>query len=295
MSRARVVTALCGGLGNQLFIYAAARRLAIVQDRELILDRVSRFRRDRRYRRQCVLDHFNVQTDGVSPHRYFSPGLWDLYWWGQRKRDRLLRWTGRDNPDFLREARRDPAFDPRLLAAPSPRQTPTLALEGFWQSERYFADMASTIRAELTVVTPHAPHNQATAQAMAAVTAVAIHVRRLDYAQALDGDYYRRAVAWLRQRVANPVFFCFGDDLPWLAAALGDAAAPVLVDQNPGDHAAHEDLWLMSRCRHFIIANSTFSWWGAWLGEHPDKQVVAPRDPGRGFNRDFFPESWVRV
>jgi hypothetical protein len=110
-------------------------------------------------------------------------------------------------------------------------------------------------------------------------------------------DYYQRCVTRVAERLAHPHFFLFSDDPNWVSANLRFEHPATLVSQDPprGDY---EDLRLMSGCRHHIIANSSFSWWGAWLNSRPDKLVLAPQrwmnDP-RADDRDWLPQAWIRV
>ena len=112
-----------------------------------------------------------------------------------------------------------------------------------------------------------------------------------------DLGYYAQAVAHIANRVSQPVFFVFSDDHAWAREHLVLSHPVHYVDHNDTAHG-YEDMRLMSLCRHHIIANSSFSWWGAWLNPRPDKIVVAPQ---RWFNdydadtRDLCPEGWVRL
>jgi hypothetical protein len=179
-------------------------------------------------------------------------------------------------------------------------------LDGYWQSERYFADVSDRLRSEFTFKASAAGRNAEIAGEIAAVNAVSLHVRRGDYATnpamtAMHGicpiDYYDRAVEFVIERVADPVFFLFSDDPDWVREHLKIDWAVVVVEHNDSD-TGHEDLRLMGLCRHHVIANSTFSWWGAWLNPSPEKIVVAPK---RWFaedsidTSDLLPADWVTL
>ena len=133
---------------------------------------------------------------------------------------------------------------------------------------------------------------------------VSVHIRRGDYisnkdTNALLGvcpmDYYDRAIAYIVERVVNPCFYFFSDDIAWVRRTFSLPFQSRFVDHNSG-RQSFNDMRLMSLCRHHIIANSSFSWWGAWLGRNGDKTVIAPR---RWFRRDIMdlkdlcPDSWV--
>jgi hypothetical protein len=176
-------------------------------------------------------------------------------------------------------------------------------LHGYWQSERYFAAHADTLRHDLRIVTPPSPENAEMARQIAAAPSVSLHVRRGDYLQsgayaACSGDYYRAALHLVAEAAGlTPTIFVFSDDPAWARDHLDLPFAKVVVDFN-GRDTDYEDLRLMSLCRHNVIANSSFSWWGAWLNRHPGKVVVAPK---RWFadkhlqNPDLLPAGWLSL
>jgi len=188
--------------------------------------------------------------------------------------------------------------------------TRPLYLEGTFQDENYFLDIRDRLLEELELRTAHDARNVEFAQKIGSVEAVCLHVRRLHgvpntkdakpLAQSspwsyLDDAYYQRAVEQIEQRIANPHFFVFSDyaDPDWLRANVRTRHPIDLIAHNGADKD-YEDFWLMGQCRHFIIANSTFSWWAAWLGRHPQKIVVAPKDAiGRMITS--VPASWIQV
>lgn len=293
-----IVTRLEGGLGNQMFQYAAGLRLACVRGTTLGLDLslleapVQHCATPRSYE----LGPLRVSARRASPEQVEA--LVD------KRRGAFARWL----PDRLTPARRAAAaverhyhFDPEVLELPD-----DVCLRGYWQSERYFADAAERVRSELSVRAPASGRNAELAAAIAACEAVSLHVRRGDYVSdattnAVHGvcslDYYRRAVAHVASRVTEPHFFLFSDDPEWTREHLRLDAPTTVVDHNDAGHG-HEDLRLMSRCRHHVLANSSFSWWGAWLGTGPDRIVVAPRRWFRDETKDtsdLLPSAWVRL
>lgn len=178
-------------------------------------------------------------------------------------------------------------------------------LVGYWQSEKYFRNIEKAIRADFTFKTPLTEQNTEWASRINNSTAVSLHVRRGDYAAnpktlAVHGlcslDYYRSAVDFISRHVESPEFFIFSDDIPWVKEHLDIALPCHYIDHNKGADS-HNDMRLMSLCRHHIIANSSFSWWGAWLNPRPDKIVIAPRRwfaSGRDV-RDLIPEGWMTL
>lgn len=291
-----LIPRLFGGLGNQLFIYAAARRLALVNGVELVLDDVSGFTRDP-YKRHYQLDHFNIPCRKVTPAERLEPF--------SRLRRRIMNHWNRRKPfeqrTYLVQESID--FDSRLLHL---KLRGTVYLEGYWQSEGYFKDVADTIRRELQIKPPTDATNLAMAKAIRSVMAVAVHVRFFDEPHAdginnAPGDYYSRAIPAM-ERIAPDAHYYIFSDQP--AAARARIPLPdervTLVARNQGDENAYADLWLMRQCQHFIIANSTFSWWGAWLATNPTKQIIAPGFEMRqgsmwwGF-KGLLPNEWVKL
>ncbi len=194
-------------------------------------------------------------------------------------------------------------FDSRLL-----HFTPkgTVYLEGYWQSEGYFKDVEETIRMDLQIIPPTDSMNHAMVARIRKCTAVAVHVRFFDEPQACGinnapGDYYSHAVEAMERIAPAAHYFIFSDQPEAARARIplpGDRIT--LVAHNQGDEHAYADLWLMTQCQHFIIANSTFSWWGAWLSANTDKQVIAPGFEMRqgkmwwGF-KGLLPQEWIKL
>jgi hypothetical protein len=297
MGATKIIPRIFGGIGNQLFCYAAARRLALVNGAELVIDDVSGFVRDHNYQRRYQLDHFSIPCRKAAAGERLEPF--------SRVRRNLMRFVNRRRPfagrSYIQQQGVD--FEPRLLAV-KPRGA--LYLEGYWQSEDYFKDVAATIRADLQLRPPDDDVNRRVASSLQDSLAVAVHVRFFDAPQEagasnVPGDYYRRAVERMEELAPGARYFVFSDRPE---AALSRMALPegrlTPVSHNRGDENAWADLWLMSQCRHFIIANSTFSWWGAWLGKYPGKIVIAPGLETRsgkmywGF-KGLLPDHWIKL
>jgi len=291
----KVIPRILGGLGNQLFCYAAARRLALVNHAELVLDDVSGFVRDHDYQRHYQLDHFNIPCRKATPYERLEP-------FSRVRRVLKRKWNQRlpfAQRAYIQQQGID--FEPRLLRA---KPKGAVYLEGYWQGEDYFKDIESTIRQDLQIKPPTDATNLAMAVQIRDYTSVAVHLRFFDEPQApginnAPGDYYTRAVEMMESLAPGAHYFVFSDQ-PEAARAripLPDARF-TLVSHNRGDENAYADLWLMTQCQHFIIANSTFSWWGAWLARRAGKQVIAPGFEMRqgkmswGFS-GLLPAEWI--
>lgn len=280
----KVIARIKGGLGNQLFCYAAARRLALANNAELVIDDVTGFVRDQQYRRQYALDHFQIPCRKATPAERMEPF--------ERYRRGFMKWLSRGRPFSERRYVEQEGlnFDERLLVL---KVNDLLYLDGLWQSESYFIDVEQTIREELRIIPPTDALNERMAGEIRNSNAVALHVRWFDApgsvsANNISGDYYRRAIALLEEKIDSPHYFLFSDAPEAAGAKLELPEGRVtFVSHNRGDENAYADLWLMTQCRHFITANSTFSWWGAWLSDNLNKIVIAP-DLGRFEEQNYW-------
>lgn len=294
MSRPLVISQIFGGLGNQLFCYAAARRLAAKNGVPLKLDISSGFQHDR-YKREYLLDSFNVQAE-VADHRESYTDRFGPF----RRRlsfhfNRLLAFERRS---YLFEE--FPSFDSRLVEHRVRRQT---YLSGYWQSDLYFRDIEDMLRHDLLVTIPFSAETVSTAGQIHACNTVSVHIRSYGEVPAdrgttiLTPDYYHHAAKVIADRISDPHFFCFSDDPCWVETnlRLPYPLTVVRCNNSKGNVGAVEDLWLMSQCQHHIIANSTFSWWGAWLSTAPGKIVVGPIDGIVITNKDWLPSKWLRI
>lgn len=174
---------------------------------------------------------------------------------------------------------------------------------GTWQSELYFQDVIGKVLASFRFRDNDiTEYNLDLASCIKNCNSVAIHVRRGDYLSEkyINGfcgicttQYYQRAVNYIENLVTNPVYFIFSDDIVWAKNNL-DFGKMVFIDKNQGVNS-WQDMYLMSCCKHNIIANSTFSWWGAYLNPNPEKIVIAPHKWWNGIDDDVVPNAWIRV
>jgi len=288
--RQPVVVGLSGGLGNQMFQYATGRALAARLGAPLVLD-LSWFGDKKKRRFALSPFHIVAELNSQCP-------------WLPRRGQALVS----------RISRR---WAQRILGVPVWREphfhyTPEFAilqggvfLEGYWQSERYFGDIRSLLLADFALQVPLSPACAELCEALAACDSICVHVRRGDYlsnpvAARTHGicamGYYRAGVRELALGLERPHCFVFSDDPAWVRSSLALDYPMTVVDVN-GPEDAHLDLTLMAACRHFLIANSSLSWWGAWLSRYPEKRVIAPAHwfltQGKD-TRDLLPESWLR-
>ena len=295
--RSKIISRIFGGIGHQLFCYAAARRLSLVNNAELIIDDVSGFKHDYDYHRQYQLDHFNIpcRKASVSERLEPFPRVRRLL---KRKLNQLRSFAQRA---YIQQEGID--FDPRLLQV---KLQGTVYIEGYWQSENYFKDVADLIRSDLRIIPPLDSQNVAMFTLIQSNLSIAVHVRYFDSPDEggfnnIHGDYYRRAVAYMEKIAPQSHYYIFSDrpEIARQRIPLPDDRI-TLVAHNNGDANAYADLWLMTQCQHFITANSTFSWWGAWLAANPYKQIIAPsfevRQGKMGWGFDgLLPQEWIKL
>jgi hypothetical protein len=298
-----ITVALRGGLGNQMFQYAAGLSFAKKNKTELVLDTV--FLNDRFPRRNFTYRTFDLDVFTLDPKltrlskasaKAPIPGVWLAL-------DLLLVST-RSIMGIQKKVREisETVFQPNLLSAQD-----NIFLWGRWQNEKYFADYADDVRAAFAF--RDAPFGQALdiAKTIASTNSVSLHVRRSDYVVfknvenlmgKTDTGYYARAVAHIAERVQHPHFFIFSDDIAWCKENIKLSFPATYIDRSSEGLKGAFHLQLMSLCKYNIIANSTFSWWGAWLNANPEKIVVAPEKWERGpfaarRGGDVVPEGWV--
>jgi hypothetical protein len=284
-----VYVKLMSGLGNQMFQYAAGLRLARKHGTSLGLETKS-FRRDKL--RRYGLDVFNISGQVLSP-----PKLWNLKAKGRRLLNRRATLTDGSKPQNLREHAGGFKFDASILAAAD-----NVCLDGYFQSEKYFADIKDEVRQEFSLSIKPGESAEQMRKKIEDSHSVSLHVRLTDYKtdpimfpQPLD--YYLTCAHQIRERLGHVHFFVFSDDPVWVEANLKLPGVSTHVCGN-NDYQGCLDLWLMSRCRHNIISNSTFSWWSAWLNPHPGKLVFSPKRWFRDAVHDSperIPETWQRV
>jgi Glycosyl transferase family 11 len=302
-----ITMSLIGGLGNQMFQYAAGKALAERHGVPLALD-ISGFRDyalrpfllDRLFVPEAIA---SVQTEPAErPGINFTRAKW------KGRIDRLFGKAGLPKLASSPNEYREPHFhyDPAFEAL-----GPQTALFGYFQSERYFNSIAGNLRDWFS---PREPLGDAAAAALKRIEAsrlpVSVHVRRGDYLKPgthevhgiLGESFYRQVFDRLESVVGHEAqIFIFSDD---------PAAAEQVLKFIPGSRLNHvcgdperpwEDMTLMARCQHHVIANSSFSWWGAWLNPSPDKIVVAPRawfvatELNKRNTSDLYPAGWILV
>lgn len=292
-----IIIKIQGGLGNQFFQYALGRSLALTHRLPVQFDLAWYSQEADQIKRKYELDNFLTKVEVADPDEVQSLNRY--------KRAAgpvgFLKTMFTANPKiFVQDF--SYSFNPEVF-----QTRPPAYLDGYWQSEKYFHEIADTIRTELALKSPPTGKNADMLRQITASPSVSLHVRRGDYVankttNTFHGttglDYYRAAIERIKATTPNLTIYTFSDDPTWVKENLKFDVPTVYVDFNSGATAAHDDLRLMAACRHNILANSTFSWWGAWLNPNPQKIVVAPKkwfaDP-KIDSRDLLPSNWIQI
>lgn len=288
-----IVVRLMGGLGNQLFQYAAAKHLSVLNNAELYFD-TSFFstKTEDTTPRKFELDVFHIKyklaTDEMLNHFHgceFNSTelvLTKLLSFGKFKKYKFNEY----------------GFDEHFLDLKG-----NYYVRGFFQSEKYFSSIKSIIREELIIDQEHLPADVPLVnQIKNTANAVSIHIRRGDYIRNLTSmdahgicskDYYVKSIKLLREKLGEDLhFYIFTDDPTWVRNEMNWAIDSTIVS----DKKPIEDFYLMSLCNHNIIANSTFSWWAAWLNENENKSIIVPKQWTNMLQTEkieLAPKNWI--
>ena len=277
-----IIVKLQGRLGNQMFQYALAKNLQSIG-------------------KAVTIDSGMLPYDGNVNELGLFPNVREEMQEADRK---LVENLGDCNKAFLCKVKRKTIgykkthireigyqFHPEIM------DMDNVYLDGYWQTEKYFKSIEDQIRKLYTFPEITDEINKETVRQIQTCDSVSIHIRRGDYLNAQNApmhgnictkDYYDKAIAYMREQVENPRFFIFTDDTAWARQEYKNQDDFVIIDNNHGNQS-FRDMQLMSLCKHNITANSSFSWWGAWLNQNPNKIVVTPP---KWFNLAETPDIW---
>ena len=296
-----------GGLGNQMFQYALGRHLSIKNNQQLKLDcsRYPSIKPDLNTDlRNFNLNNFNISAAKASEkeirkyHKYHQPKGWINRSLSKINKVRFFKKAYYERPFVLEPDDHCQTFDPNILNY----RYKDAYFRGFWQSENYFKDIREVLLRDFTVKTAPNEYRSALLKEIEKNNSVSLHFRRGDITNpesrvgALSFDYYNKAIKFLTDKIKNPNFYIFSDDIAWVKKNFKVDLPSVFVQNTLGED--YEDMRLMIRCKHHIIANSTFSWWGAWLTTNLQKIVIAPERYAQKTDRpnpDYYPKSWMLI
>ena len=298
--RKKIRIILTGGLGNQLFQYAAARAIAFKKEADVCFE-ISAFRKDKFYQRQFNLSAFEYPS---TLPVYVKPFVSKTF---ARLRDmRQKKWFMDGFFSLFGYIERTLTFDKDLMDD-QPWFSQTMV--GYWQDERYFRDYRDVLLQDLRPGKRFSPRNETIARYINDLECpVAVHVRYNHEVKSDDNKtqddrraanvsavwvgsrYYDLAHSYLISTVKSPSYIVFSDNPSWVKENLTMFNDRLVLEAGRGED--WEDMLLMTRCKHHIIANSSFSWWGAWLCEDNEKVVIAPKD---FLYTPSLPTSWIAI
>lgn len=284
-------THVTGGLGNQMFIYATARSISIKNNTKLKLD-ISAFNT---YRRPFLLKKFNIKENYLSSkelekiEKLYKPSSFTSLF------DKFKPYNKR----FLRKEKQDFIFFPEVLKLNSNQN---VYIKGFWQNEKYFLDIRENLLNEFTLKDKYRIQNTKLTDKIYKSNSVSIHIRRTDSVVkknygALPVKHYQEAVRIISNKIKNPHFFVFSDEINWAENNLKINYPTTFVSKHEGLED-YQELIAMSLCKNNIIANSTFSWWGAWLNQNENKIIISPKKyfaNDKHDTSDLYPKNWIQL
>ena len=298
-----IVVRLMGGLGNQMFQYATAYALAKRNNTEVkidvtLLEQNKKHAHEKVTHRELDLETFNLKLVFASQkeidhfngkvHNNLFGKIINKLGSFSRAKDLILE-TGR-------------GFNEHVLNLKDNK-----CLVGAWQSESYFSDLKEEIKKIFKFKMAIPESSKEIFDQINNVNSVCVNVRRGDYITspiysknigALQPTYYNSGINWMEEKLSSPHFFVFSDDVEWCKSNI--------VSKSPLHFIGHEHagvkfntyIQLMSKCKHFVISNSTFAWWAAYLGEKENTNVVAPVKWSRSdefFPKDIIPGRWIKM
>lgn len=277
-------------LGNQLFMYAYARALSLEYNEPIVINTKTAFEYIAKIRfPNGMKSSYRLKYFNITPCKIQNPIIGFIESIPPSVHMCLHRWKQADDEKmaslyYKMTAKGKHYFADTAIARYLPHQhtdKPVKHLHGVWVSEKSFSHCSDIIKKELRVITPVSEQNRIMIEEMQSCNSIAIHFRRGDIvaekgfrdSYICTTEYYIRGMKYIADHVSNPIFFIFSDDINWVRDNVKFEYPVKYMDFN---NPAHEDLRLMYNCKHFIISNSTFSWWGSYLSDNPNKIVIAP-------------------
>lgn len=292
-----IISKFEGGLGNIMFQYALGKNLALKNKSTLLFD-ITSYKTNPLGDYSFALEKFNIdirnnvaslkQIKSLKKYKVRPGRRWFLH-----------NYFFADNRRFIQEKTFN--LNPNILTLGN-----NIYLQGWWQTEKYFKDIREVLLKDFTIKNPSRDINKKIAEQIQHTSSVGIHIRRCDYVTnpktkkhhgVLSEQYYKNALEKIKSTVENPLLFVFSDDIHSVQQNMFSDFETVYIDWNKKE--SQEDMHLMSLCKHNIIANSSFGWWGAWLNQNEDRLVIAPSqwfaDTPKNKTKDIIPEDWIQI
>jgi len=292
-----ICTRLEGGLGNTMFQYALGRHLSLKNKTDLKFE-ISSCWVNPLGDYSLSMEAFNIEIKkNILPEKDLKRFRRYVHKPGKKWFIHNMLFSNKEK--YIKE--KHYYFDPLVL-----EKKDDTFLHGWWQSDKYFKNIRTVILNDFTVKTPEPRNVDITQKIISSTGSIALHIRRLDYVKnpethkwfgELTYNYYKQGLEYITEMVKKPTLFVFSDDIMWVKDNMSFPFETIYVSGNI--NSPHEDIRLMSLCKHQIIANSSFSWWGAWLNNNPKKIVIAPKqwfaNAPKNKEHDLIPKEWIRI
>lgn len=294
-----IIVKIWGGLGNQLFQYSFGYNLSKQRNEKLILDtsyyeNQTKHVGNRNFRLELLnlprvdeIKYKRTPTINLLESKYINKGI--------RVFPKFYISVGNDT-SFLKETRK------KYISDIENYKFKNLYVDGYWQSSKYFSECKSEL---INMYEPNYKLSKEVIKTMNIINesdSVSVHIRRGDFTNKsykrighyIEPSYYHKSISYIKNKLKNPTFFFFSDDIEWVKREFGESDDYLYINFTDSTHADIDDLMCMSKCKHSIISASTFSWWGAWLKESNDNNIIiAPN--GNYFNEYFLESNWVKI
>lgn len=294
-----IIVKITGGLGNQLFQYSFGRYLSMKFESEVKYDIQTNYDSSNISNRNVGLSNFNIHLKIATNYEIYKFKFFKNTIFARIERKMVQKIPILNRNLFVQKfkTKRNSAI----------QYYDNCYYDGYWQSENYFKEISSILKSEL--VSNFNPilstDSSIILEKIRKSNSVSVHIRRGDYISNKPNrkiffncplKYYETSINYVTTRISDPIYFLFSDDIEWINKMfIGEQYRIVSNNFN----SPEVDLFLMCNCKHNIIANSSFSWWGAWLNQHPEKIVIAPKQWYKGKykdkSKDLIPPEWIQI
>lgn len=284
-----IIVRLSGGLGNQMFQYAFGKSISILNNQELKFDTIFFEKQDFR---KLEITNYSVdinKSKNKEVAEVLFPRNFPLKWFSFIT-NKIWKYSDK----YIKE-KKSFSFDKSVL-----NLNGNFYFDGYWQNIKYFENIRETLLREYKIKEKLDTYSESIIKKMSESESVSLHVRAGDYLKIpevgsiCNMDYYQKAISYIKGKISNPVFFVFSEDKEYVKKMLPSNLKYEMINSNIGK--PHIDLYLMSKCRHNIIANSSFSWWSAWLNQNQNKIIVSPKTwHTNSKEREIILDNWVKI
>lgn len=257
-----LILRLIGGLGNQLFIYAFGRALELNYGLDVRYDIYSGFKKDT-YKRKFELDNFNVKINKAT--------ILDSFYFPIRKRSELITKIFYPGSFYIEENQN---FSIEKLIEIE-KKYKKVFMQGYFQKSEYFESIKEELKKEIVLTKPISEEANSYLEKIKNSTSVAVHIRLKERANLNKLSFYSENIAKFKKELVNPIFFVFSDDINYCKVNMRLDSEVIFIEKTNNQI---EDYWLMKNCKHFIISNSTFSWWACYLSSNENTVIISPVD-----------------